>query len=149
MPIFLYICILYEKRNMKNIKATNMIILWIDNISCALLYTVHKDLKKRFFEIRFMRFHHILLYNYVYDFFWMLICLQPLGTDVTSNRICLPVLPTRHKTHLYWNGYRLTLRFVSFVWKSTYFRPGSSCLNWTTVMVKTHFSLLPALSVAW
>ena len=32
---------------------------------------------------------------------------------------------------------------------TTYFRPGCSCLNWTTVMVKTHFSLFLASSAAW
>ena len=34
-------------------------------------------------------------------------------------------------------------------WTISHFLPGWSCLNWTTVMVKTHFSLLPASSAAW
>ena len=34
-------------------------------------------------------------------------------------------------------------------WTTAHFLPGWSCLNWTTVMVKTHFSLLPASSAAW
>lgn len=40
-------------------------------------------------------------YNFLYFGGWaMLMSLQPAGTLVTSSRICLPVFPTRHRTHL-------------------------------------------------
>ena len=49
-------------------------------------------------------------------------------------------------------GWRDNQQIIQMFWQSywkTYFRPGCSCLNWTTVMVKTHFSLFLASSAAW
>lgn len=75
-----------------------------------------------------------------------LICLQPGGTDVTNSLICLPVLPTRHSTHLqYFNKMNENITTNEY---STHFLPESSCWNCTTVIEKTHFSRFPSLSVA-
>ena len=74
-----------------------------------------------------------------------------LTTFGTRSLICLPVLPTLHRTHLHTLSCLLLLKTPQGTKRSkkTYCRPGWSCLNWTTVIVKTHFSMFFALSVAW